>query len=259
MIQKIKIALKYSWKNWKNDWGNLLTILLPIGASLAPIFINNIILLIITEVIFIIFIIIGWIQTNNHKESIDKLKLNFYKTEHERDHLLNSIQGIPDEIIRHLFFHWGLSYKERITIYRYNEDSFMPVGRFSVNRELNKRGRDKYPKEEGFISKSWTEGYYYIDNLPEYEGNEKNYINYVSELSGMKKTVLKNITMKSRTYFCKNLLFNDSEAIAVIVVESLNQKLPIDKDEINNDLDGFFGKVLVSVIGPNLPAGRGGE
>lgn len=244
-------------ENWKNDWGNLTIIILPILASLAPLLISELYWLILTEVVIIIFIFFGWLQTNFQKDSINEWKQKFYKTEHERDHLLNSIESIPEEVIKHLFFHWNLSYRDRITIYRYNEDSFIPVGRFSVNRELKKLGRNKYPKEVGFIGKAWNDGYFYVDNLPEYEGNEKLYIDLVSEMSGMKKNELKKITMKSRTYYCKTLM-NNGLSIAVIVVESLDKVFP-NKDIMYNDLKGYFGKVLVSTIELNLPAGKGDQ
>lgn len=209
--------------------------------------------------IVIVVFLIGWIQTNHQKESIIELRRKYYRMENERDHLRNDKESMPVEIIKHLYKHWNMGYDERITIYRYDSEHFVPIGRYSRNREIIKRGRNKYPKDEGFIGKCWQNGHFYIDDLPDYNSNEKDYIDEVTKTCFIKKGDLRNMSMKSRTYFCGNLVNKSELAIAVIVVESLKNKLPVTKEELIKDLNGFFGNVLVSTVEANLPLGKGDD
>lgn len=61
--------------------------------------------------------------------------------------------------------------------------------------------------------------------------------------------------MKSRAYYCRNLLEN-GEPIAVIVFESLSEQLPALVSDIDKLIEGSFGQLLVNVIKTNLPLAR---
>ena len=252
---------KTSLKNWKSDWGNLVVLIFPfmLAIPFVPKFIIELKYSWIAWLFIIVGFIIGWFQTNYQKESIIELKRKYYRMENERDHLRNDKEAIPVEIIKHLYKHWNLGYNDRITIYRYDLEHFVPIGRYSKNREINKRGRDKYPKDEGFIGKCWRNGYYYINKLPDYSSNEKDYVAKVTSECSIKKGDLRSISMKSKTYFCRNLLNKSEVPIAVIVVESLNDDLSVSKEKLNADLKGFFGNVLSSTVEANLPLGKGDD
>lgn len=262
MKQKINkyigLPLKYAIKHWKYDWGNLIIIIFPVLITF-PLIRDLVDYTWYTPILFAVIVIIGWIQTNYRKDSIIDLKREYYRMENERDHLRQDKESIPYEIIKEMYKHWNLGYDDRITIYRYELEHFVPVSRYSLNRELKKRGRDKYPKNQGFISKCWHKGHYHIENLPDYLTDEKGYLDQVSKLSNMNKGDLRNISMRSRSYYCKNLINKTDLPIAIIVIESRNKKLPINVDRLNEDLDGFHGDVLVSTIEVNLPLGRGDD
>lgn len=256
----IKVIMNL-FKNWRSDWGNFFIIVIPVITS---IFYNNINAFKYNWAIWIVAVItflIGWVQTNHQKDSIIEIRRKLYRAENERDHLRNDKESIPYEVIKSLYNHWKLGYQDRITIYRYDLEHFVPVGRYSQNRELKKRGREKYPKNEGYISECWHSGYFYIDSLPNFKDKdkEKEYIEKVAEESKMKKGELRNISMKSRTYFCKNLMDSNGLSIAIIVVESLKEKLPVDEKQLTEDINGFMGQVLTTTVEVNLPLGKGDE
>ncbi len=248
--------IAYSIKNWKQDWGNLLIITFPV--LLAIPFFQDIIKLHWTIPVFvIIFTISGWIQTNYHKESVLTIQDSYDRLLEIKSHLTYTMESIPIEIIRHLYNHWNFGYDDRVTIYRYAKNDFVPVGRYSKNVELNARGRNSYPKDEGFISKAWLNGEFHIDNLPDYSQDPERYIDAVIKANKIKKGTVREMSMQSRSFYCKNLTNQYDTPIAVIVIESLSKQLPIEHEKLSQDLDETFGKILVSAIESNLPIGKG--
>jgi hypothetical protein len=265
--KKILFALKrvISLKNIKSEWGNLLLLLIPLLMSIPRINIwveSNIWVLVIIILVFLI----GWVQNITTRTNLyeledenNKLKNEIGSLNNTVESLINNLEGIPELIIKYLSMELGLSYQDRISIYRYNfeHELFIPVGRYSINREFTKRGRTKYPKDKGFISKAWRNGSIYIKDLPDHDKNPEKYLSEVSKMSSLEKGVLKKINMKSRCYFCKNLHNSTSDPIAVIVIESINSELPVSEEKINKILEGPFGKLLIESIENNLPLGRG--
>ncbi|WP_337970234.1 hypothetical protein [Virgibacillus salexigens] len=254
-----------AFKEWKSEWGNLILLLIPI--ALAFPIINDFIIdhWWAIGLVFMLFFG-GWLHSNYQKESKSQLKRKVKGLYREKYSLLNSLEtqinsleAVPQMISKYIFHYLNLTYDDRITIYRYNNDKFIPVGRYSENRELSLQGRSEYPKNKGFIAKSWGNGKYHIDNLPNFETEPKLYLEDVANKSNMNKGVIKGLSMKSRCYFCKNLKNRSNmEDKAVVVIESLKASFK-DIDKIERTLDGEFGKLLLEAIENNLPIGKGGE
>lgn len=123
-----------------------------------------------------------------------------------------------------LFKDFTLDDKCRISVYKKKGDRFVIMGRYSTNPELSKINRKHYTLNEGFIGKAYTEEVCFVDDLPEYsDGSRQKYYDAVTKKCNISKDVLKTISMKSRTYYCKALSdFRKVERKAVIVIESLD-------------------------------------
>ncbi|MGR6896977.1 hypothetical protein [Rummeliibacillus sp. BSL5] len=264
MVKKIIDGIALSFKNWKTEWGNLFLLLIPIGLAIPKF--NKLIVgkwywLLLTIIIFCVC----WIQSNYSKEKMSSLKLSNSKLNSQLDSIKNTVESLnntieatPEMIIKYINFSLELTYQDRISIYRYNiaNELFIPIGRYSKNPVYTKKGRDTYSKDNGYISKAWMNGTFYVDKIPSFERTPKRYLDYVTKQTGMERSILENISMKSRCYFCKNLTHND-RAIAVIVIETTNEKLNHDELHLSEFLEGPFGQLLVESIENNLPLGEG--
>lgn len=149
----------------------------------------------------------------------------------EMNELFNSYLTL---MIKNLNF----GHTERISVYKVFENKFVLIGRASDNPILQRIGRSSYPIDEGFIGKGWAEGEYFIDNLPD-PGlrNGDTYYNQVNSICTIDRQVVRDIKMKSRTYFVYRIKGYDNQPKAVLVIESLNQN-GFDKAEVINKLAG---------------------
>lgn len=242
-------------KNWRSEWGNLGLIILPVLLSLTY----------FTELlesnslytwIAIFLIVICWIQTNHNKDQLQDLRTSVSLLEHETDILQGTLESIPQIVLQGFYDELGFSYSDRITIYHYRDEKFFPVGRYAKSPELKKSGRSEYPKDKGFISLAWKSGQFLIEDLPDYNKEPNVYKERVLEVSGMGKGIVKELSMKSRCYYCVNLDDAHSSPVGVIVFESLCPELPIEKKRIDFILNSEIGKVLVKTMEANIPAGR---
>lgn len=261
MIHIFKIiysSLKYTIRNLKSEWGILLLTIVPVILTVPIDFIQNFINLHwIIPIIGFGLIIVGLIQSNYQKENKEKVMRDNDFLKERISHVTHTLESIPIDFIKILYRHWEFEYQDRITIYRYEKDNFVQVGRHSINVELRRNGRDKYPKDEGFISKAWQNGIFYIENLPKFQDDPEAYLDETLKVQRINKGTIRNISMKSRSYYCRNLTNQDNDPIAVIVIESLSPKLPVDSKELGKDLEGTLGQYLVKSIETNLPIGRG--
>jgi len=241
------------WENMVNNWGQYLLYLIPILLTIPPI------TRLLSSIYFVILVIIVSLVASAHAtdrlSKYKSLEEEKNKLSAEREHLSMDLEGIPIKVIKSIYNYLNFSYKDRITIYRFNDLYFVPVGRFSINQNLRKYGRKQYPKDQGFIGKSWNEGAFFIEDLPDPERARQKYLSRVTSECNIDLNTLESIGMKSRAYYCKNLLYN-GDPIAVIVFESTDSKLPASKEQIDTLLDGPIGDLLVEVIKLNLPLGR---
>jgi hypothetical protein len=120
-----------------------------------------------------------------------------------------------------------LTANERISFYKYQDEQFHIVGRYSINPDLNQRNRKYYPSNEGLISKAWQDGVFHLNTgVPEFvNGNKQNYYTFIRGLSDIPIDTLRTMNMKSRSFYLR--AFTDSRNIkrnSVIVIESLNSE-----------------------------------
>ncbi|WP_198537339.1 hypothetical protein [Capnocytophaga canimorsus] len=127
----------------------------------------------------------------------------------------------------------------RVSIYKHLGDKFILLGRYSNNPEYNKKGRENYPDNKGFISKGWQEGTFTIHNIPKWVKNGKDYKEYVRKHCDIDDSTLKKINMKSCSFYVKRIENEDGDSrlpLGIIVFEQIpNSK--IDSKSINCKLE----------------------
>lgn len=120
---------------------------------------------------------------------------------------------------------------ERITIYVHDPSGyFVPVGRHSENPKFKKKGRSKYPDDQGFIAKAWERDFYFENDYPNPELSLNQYAQRLS-YDGLPANVINGLTMKPTLLFgyrVKELLTH--KHIALIILESTKNKRYKEKD-----------------------------
>lgn len=101
------------------------------------------------------------------------------------------------------------------------DNSFIPFGRYSLNPKYAKKGRPKYPDNQGCIAKGWENNWYFDNTFSNPDSNENEYLYKNKTTYSMDKAIVKRLKMKS-TLFAVLRLDVKSNPIAVVVVESTN-------------------------------------
>jgi hypothetical protein len=111
---------------------------------------------------------------------------------------------------------------ERVSVYKYEEDSFVMLGRYSKNPKYCEKGRGKYPASEGCIAKAWRCGKAFVDDLPDPDDDNDAYLTALKNNWNINKATARGFKMKSRCYYGFAIENADHQRIAVVVVESVN-------------------------------------
>lgn len=125
---------------------------------------------------------------------------------------------------------------ERITLYKFINDKFYVLGRYSGNSELKKRSRNSY-KKEGLIFKAWQGNKYFKNSgipIPDEKNRTKfkrGYFKTLNEIATIDEETVWNMKMKSRSFYIKTLKdLNGLGQTSIIVIESKNDKAFVEKD-----------------------------
>lgn len=210
-------------------------------------------------IISILISLAGSWKNAKNKGSVSELNEKNLKLKDQKEHLEGVLASLPEEFSRLLSMKWGLKSDSRITIYRYDSESFIPVSRYSKNPDYDNINRESYPKDVGYISKCWTtEEGVYIKCLPDPMKNEQSYIDYVNKETKMLKKDLRELTMKSRSYYGKTLFDENEKALLIVMVESTKDEIH-NIEEVKSDLEGTMSKFVISLVNSNItPGGRNG-
>ncbi len=165
-------------------------------------------------------------------------------------------QGYITSIARNLGFGSKTEKTERITIYAHDSANnvFIPFGRYSSNPKYERRGRDFYPNNQGCIAKTWEHGRWFINDYPEWNTKQKDYIERAKE-DGYKPTVTKKLNMKSTLYFGWRVLDTKGDKkLAVLIVESTDSNRWT-KEQLEEYFEREDRKLseIVERLAPRLP------
>ena len=155
-----------------------------------------------------------------NQDDLTSLRKQNYEKQKKINALSNNIEilfnGLAKEIARKADIYSDT--KSRVSLYIHNEEGsyFVPSGRYSHNQRYEKKGRDKYPDDQGCIAKGWEEDWLYDDGLPK---SQPAHENQIPQKYGIPKEVVSDFNMYSRVMAVKRLSHNGKN-IAVVVVES---------------------------------------
>jgi len=170
----------------------------------------------------------------------DKRELSekIQELENTIDELHRNSLEIFNEHLASLFYKLDLTENERISFYKYQNNKFHIVGRYSSNPILNEKNRKYYDSNEGFISIAFQRGHFHLNKgIPEFKnGQRQKYYNFIRDKCDIPIDTLKSIKMKSRSFYL--YAFKDTKGLkrnSIIVFESLETDR-FDSDEIDNIL-----------------------
>ncbi len=255
-------SIKKWFKNFKlkEKWGELVVFISPIlfsilfGSTRIREYIGIRWFLFIIIILAIITILGWWFNVKNN-DSLDNLKDKNLKLKDQKEHLEGVLFSLPEEFSKLLSHKWGLQGDSRITIYRYNSTHFIPVSRYSKNPDYDNINRKSYPKNVGYISKCWAkeEGRYF-KCLPDPKIGLQNYINYTHKETGMLKKDIKELTMKSRSFYGKTLYDENRKAFLIVLIESVHPNIK-NIDQIKQDLESTLSEFVISIVKSNIAPG----
>lgn len=113
--------------------------------------------------------------------------------------------------------------RDRISVYRFADDAFTMVGRFSVLPDLCKPGRSVYPSNQGIIGTAWQsgDGKCLVTDLPDPDADLDAYLDRSLAEWQMPNDVILAMTMKPRSVAAYALMNQQkSERNAILVFES---------------------------------------
>lgn len=114
---------------------------------------------------------------------------------------------------------FNLSDDERISLYVFDNEQFIIVGRYSKHPTYKELNRLKLPCNEGCVSKAWFEG---GEVFKTFSGNHKEYVDESTKEFDIPRKRVKDFRMKSRTYYAR-AIENSRKRVGVIVFESTKQ------------------------------------
>lgn len=193
------------------------------------------------------------IELNSLKDEKKELVVKIQKLENQISKINSNSIEIVEIHLAYLFEKMNLKNSERISLYKFIEDKFYVLGRFSSNPELKKRGRNSY-KKEGLIFKAWQLGKYFknsgipIPNLSTRSKFRRGYYKVMNDIASIDEETVWKMNMKSRSFYLKALKDTGNvENTSIIVIESLNDN-GFQLNEINQILSVEEERKLVTFV-----------
>jgi hypothetical protein len=111
----------------------------------------------------------------------------------------------------------------RVSLYRHIDDHFVLVGREAQSPIHGKRGRPKYPDNEGFIAKGWSNSPFTASGFTQWTGKGASYKAEMKKACSITDDALTKMNMHSRSFYIYR--FNNSDAgnpYGIIVFEKID-------------------------------------
>lgn len=256
-----------------NEWASSIMAIITIALSILPLLkdyksIKCIIFFSILLLIYSVLYYFNYCIKDKKTKKIKDLERELDSTKKELEIVKKAYNDVFEFELIKIYQKLDFGNHERISIYKVEEKNCKVVSRHSVNPEFRKYDKDKtYPLNRGFIGEAWKnkDNYFFHKALPDYEKKTDKYIAKCKELCDIDADTIKQLSMKSRSYYCKVLRNSDeTDNIAIIVFESLSTK-NINKEHIdsilkeeNKSLATFIQKIVFEVIKSNTDLSKEG-
>ena len=207
-------------------------------------------------------LIVCWYQSSSQALDVDDLRVKLEQAERDSrklDAYLSDVQETLEDIPGRLLVlvaegELALGQYDRISLYRYRSEDrcFVGLARFAMHTPYSAWRRRTYPEDEGFISQAWRNGIYYIEDLPSPD-NFDEYVSAVQSRAHIDRSVLKEMRMKSRAYFCVSLRHQHRQ-VAVLVIETTQPRLPKSTESLkrwaSQDIAKHLAEMVVLAVSP---------
>jgi hypothetical protein len=137
--------------------------------------------------------------------------------------LRSDIQRLHSNLVetwmKGVFKELDLTSRCRMTAYFENNRDFILLARYSTNPEYKLVHTQKFPLNQGVISKAWQHGEHIDKDSPCFDDNREEYYQYMIKTYGYDKARLDKLTMRSCGYFAKAIIDADI-TVGVILIEA---------------------------------------
>lgn len=200
-----------------------------------------------------IFVFIGFILAyNKNKDFLEKsdLKNKLINEETKAKKIKDEYYTLCSDYIKDIFKEFFIKTpggNSRVSLYKHQGTHFSLLGRYSDNPAYSKRGQETYSDNEGFIAIGWQNKTFEIHDAPLWKKNGASYKSFMKENCNIDDNRLKNITMKSRSFYIYRF---DNESASnphgIIVFERMNEnEISID---IINDIFTNHQSQIISLL-----------
>ncbi|MDO5105956.1 hypothetical protein [Capnocytophaga sp.] len=186
------------------------------------------------------------------KEEKGKIELKVQSLENQISKINNNSIDLVETYLANLSDKIKLGCDGRITLYKFINNEFYILGRFSENPELKKRSRVSY-KQEGLIFKAWKEGKFFITKgIPSpttVRGTfYQKYYKVLNKIAPIDKNTVISMSMKSRSFYLKALKDSTrTKNTSIIAIENL-QENAFQENVINSTLNVEEEKKLTNFV-----------
>lgn len=181
------------------------------------------------------------LENKNLKKDLDNLREDLNSTQEELQGQKSENRKLNNDLVtlwlQTASSNLNFNSKERITIYYEYGDTFYLLARYSKNPEFHKVHRQKFPLNEGVISKAWRHGYHVEANCPLSSSNKYN--GYLEKTYSYNEGKVNALTMKSCRYVALAIT-DTANHIGVIVFESTDDNFL--KNNIESSIKEYCDK-----------------
>lgn len=160
-------------------------------------------------------------QLNEAEEAIDELKNTNLSTSFE----------IGSKFIAYIFMKFGLTSRERVSLYLKINGHFILAARYSLDSKFAEVHRKEFSTDQGVIGECWRLNRRILKQL------SRNDAPYIKECikQNFTEEEIKSFTMKSRSLIATPINRDNFELIGVMVIESTREQWDFDEEGVLTD------------------------
>jgi len=195
----------------------------------------NIFFIISGSFIFLFGCYLSYLKNIEFKDfKINKQNLQSEKSKHSR--IKEEYYSLCSDIIKDYFsdFFHSSTGNARVSLYKHQGTHFTLLARYSDAPVYNKRGREVYDDNQGFISLGWQSGTCEIHGAPAWKSSGISYKSFMKNKCNITDTILQTLKMKSRSFYIYRFDSSNSQNPYGIIVFERLQDTQIPTTIINN-------------------------